>query len=269
MRHHLRVGTFALFVIVGSASGQQPTNSPQPSRFTPRSSYDPMAQMKPGEAPKGIVETTLAGINPHDKDYGRVIAGWRKVVFENTLGRAYFWGLLLLGLGLGMSLVGNGWLLRDRGRRLAISADVVTQLYNAYIGSRAKAIEVIAKYNRLVDRYNSLDVERQRLADQIARQSDKPEQPELDFNQAREDRGAALITRNVPASSAPNMVQDQEAELAKIETLTAKLAEVETTLQRKTAQLQAKDNQITNLRERLSRAHDNLEGQRKSKTQTA
>ncbi len=257
MRHHLRVVAFALFVIVGSASGQQATKSP-------RSSYDPMAQRKPGEAPKGIVETTLAGINPHDKDYGRVIADWRKEVFENTLDRAYFWGLLLLGLGLGMSLVGNGWLLRDRGRRLAISADVVTQLYNAYIGSRAKAIEVISKYNRLIDRYNSLDVERQRLAEQIARHSDKPEQPELDFNQAREDRGTALTTRTVRTSSAPDLVQEQEAALAKIETLTAKLAEVETTLQRKTAQLQAKDNQITNLRERLSRAHDNLEAQRKS-----
>lgn len=262
MRHHLRFAAVVLFVIVGSSSGQQASKPP-------RSSYDPMAQRKPGEAPKGIVETTLAGINPRDKDYGQVIGDWRKEIFENTLGRACFWGLLLLGAGLGMSLVGNGWLLRDRGRRLAISADVVTQLYNAYIGSRAKAIEVIAKYNRLVDRYNSVDVERQRLADQIARHSDKPEQPELDFNQAREDRGTASITRNVPASSAPEMVQEQEAGLAKIETLAAKLAEVETTLQRRTAQIQAKDNQITNLRERLSRAHDNLEGQRKAKTQTA
>lgn len=262
MRHHLRLGALILFVIMGSASGQQATKSP-------RSSYDPMAQRKPGEAPKGIVETTLAGINPRDKDYGQVIGDWRKEVFENTLNRAYFWGLLLLGAGLGMSLVGNGWLLRERGRRLAISADVVTQLYNAYIGSRAKAIEVVTKYNRLVDRYSSLDSERQRLADQIARHSENPEQPELDFNQAREDRGAALVTRNVPALSTPEIIQEQDANLARVETLTAKLAQVETTLQRKTAQLQAKDNQITNLRERLSRAHDNLEGQRKSKSQTA
>jgi hypothetical protein len=34
-------------------------------------------------------------------------------------------------------------------------------------------------------------------------------------------------------------------------------------------QLQAKDNQISNLRERLSRAHDSLEGQRKPKTQAS
>jgi hypothetical protein len=269
MRHQFRLAGLVLFLILGSASAQQAANSPPQPQSTARRSFDPMAHAKAGEAPKGIVETTLAGINPHDKDYGQVIADWRKEVFENTLDRVYFWGLLVLGVGLGMSLVGNGWLVRDREKRLGISADVVTQLYNAYIGSRAKAIEVVAKYNRLVDRYNSLEIERQRLADQVMRHSERAEQPELDFNQARADRGAASINGNITASSTPEIIQEQQADLAKIETLTAKLAEVETTLQRKTAQLQAKDNQITNLRERLSRAHDNLEGQRKSGTQTA
>ncbi len=269
MKHYVGLAGLVLFMFVGSAYGQQATNSPRPARPTARSSYDPMAERNTGEAPKGIVGTTLAGINPRDKDYGQVIADWRKEVFENTLERVYFWGLLLVGAGLGMSLVGNGWLLRDRERRLSISADVVTQLYNAYVGSRAKAIEVVAKYNRLVDRYNSLDGEKQRLADEIAHHSENPEQPELDFNQAREDRGAAFVTRPVPASATPASVQEQDTDPAKIETLAAKLADVETKLQRKTAQLQAKDNQLTNLRERLSRAHDNLEGQRKSRAQTA
>jgi hypothetical protein len=47
------------------------------------------------------------------------------------------------------------------------------------------------------------------------------------------------------------------------------VSEFETKLQRKAAQLQAKDNQISNLRERLSRAHDSLEGQRKPKAQAS
>jgi hypothetical protein len=33
MRHHFRLAGLGLLLIVGSASGQQPTNSPQPSRF--------------------------------------------------------------------------------------------------------------------------------------------------------------------------------------------------------------------------------------------
>ena len=233
-----------------------------------RSSYDPMAHQWQAQRHKGIVETTLAGINPQNKDYGGVVGHGRKEAFENTLHQFYFWSLILLGMSFGVSLTGNGWLLRDRERRLTISADIVTQLFNAYIGSRAKALEVIAKHNALVDRYNALDVERQQLRDQIAELSRKPVQPELDFSQAREEQGAAVQTVASVAATAPNGSLEEEPELSEPGSLKAKLAEVETKLQRKTAQLQAKDNQITNLRERLSKAHDSLEGQRKSKVQT-
>ncbi len=232
-----------------------------------RSSYDPMAHQWQAQRRKGIVETTLAGINPRDRNYGAVIADWRKEVFENTLHQVYFWSLILLGLGFGISLTGNGWLLRDRERRLTISADIVTQLFNAYIGSRAKALEVIAKHNALVDRYNALDSERQRLTDQIRELSQKPVQPELDFDQAREEQNSAVQPVPPPAAFAPNGSQEGETEHSEVGHLRAQLAEVETKLQRKTAQLQAKDNQITNLRERLSKAHDSLEERRKPRAQ--
>jgi hypothetical protein len=234
-----------------------------------RSSYDPMAHHWQAQRHKGIVETTLAGINPQNRNYGAVVGDWRKEVFENTLHQVYFWSLILLGMGIGVSLTGNGWLLRDRERRLTISADIVTQLFNAYIGSRVKALEVIAKHNALVDRYNTLDAERQRLAGQVAELSHKPVQPELDFNQAREEQGAAVQAVASAAVIAPNGALEEEDEPSEVGSLKAQLADVETKLQRKTAQLQAKDNQITNLRERLSKAHDSLEGQRKSKVQTA
>jgi len=234
-----------------------------------RSSYDPMAHRWQAQQHKGIVEKTLAGINPQNKDYGAMVGDWRKEVFENTLHEVYFWSLILLGMGFGISLTGNGWLLRDRERRLTISADIVTQLFNAYIGSRAKALEVIARHNALVDRYNALDGERQRLVEQIAELSRDPVQPELDFNQAREEQGAAVQTAALAGAVATNGTQEGEGEHSEAGSLRAQLAEVETKLQRKMAQLQAKDNQITNLRERLSKAHDSLEGQRKSKVQTA
>ena len=83
-----------------------------------RSSYDPMAHQWQAQRHKGIIETTLAGINPQNKDYGSVVGDWRKEVFENTLHQAYFWILILLGMSFGISLTGNGWLLRDRERRL-------------------------------------------------------------------------------------------------------------------------------------------------------
>jgi len=141
-------------------------------------------------------------------------------------------------------------------------------LFNAYIGSRAKALEVIAKHNTLVDRYNTLDREKQRLADQIASSSNKPIQSELDFNQAREDRGASLQAAATTTIVAADVSPVLETEPGEVDNLRAQLSEVETKLQRKTAQLQAKDNQITNLRERLSRAHDTLEVQRGGKLAT-
>lgn len=232
-----------------------------------RSSYDPMAHQWQTQRHKGIVETTLAGINPQNRNYGAVVGDWRKEVFENTLHQIYFWSLILLGMGFGVSLTGNGWLLRDRERRLTISADIVTQLFNAYIGSRAKALEVINKHNALVDRYNALDSQRQRLENQIAELSEKPVQSELDFSQVRQGRGDMEEPQSTPAETVPNEPQKREAVYPEVESLKAQLAEVETKLQRKTAQLQAKDNQITNLRERLSRAHDSLEEQRKPKVQ--
>jgi hypothetical protein len=230
-----------------------------------RSSYDPMAHQAQAKQPTGIIETTLAGINPQNRDYGVQVAEWRKEALEDTLHQIYFWSLILLAMGLGISIAGNGWLLRERERRLSISADVVTQLFNAYIGSRAKALEVIAKHNALVDRYNTLDGEKLRLAEQIASSSNKPIQPELDFNQAREDRGASIQAPAATTMVASDVSPVVETEPGEIDNLRAQLSEVETKLQRKTAQLQAKDNQITNLRERLSRAHDSLEVQRGGK----
>jgi DNA repair exonuclease SbcCD ATPase subunit len=148
-----------------------------------------------------------------------------------------------------------------------ISADIVTQLFNAYIGSRAKALEVIARHNALVDRYNALDSKRQQLESQIAELAEKPVQSELDFSQVRKGRGDVEEPEPSPATTIPNEPEKKEAEHPDVESLKAQLAEAETKLQRKTAQLQAKDNQITNLRERLSRAHDSLEEQRKPKAQ--
>ena len=78
-----------------------------------RSSYDPMAHQWQAQRHKGIIETTLAGINPQNKDYGAVVGDWRKEVFENTLHQVYFWSLILLGMGFGISAY-RKWLAAER-----------------------------------------------------------------------------------------------------------------------------------------------------------
>jgi hypothetical protein len=60
-----------------------------------RASYDPMAKgTNSSGQPKGIVETALAGVNPHNTDYGAVVEAWRKEIFENTLHKFYLWALI-------------------------------------------------------------------------------------------------------------------------------------------------------------------------------
>jgi hypothetical protein len=250
---------------LGVAFGQQS----QPAHGAEgRSSYDPMTRGSGGRQPKGIVESTLAGVNPHEKDYGQVIQDWRKEIFENTIGEIYLWAVVVLGAGCGCALIGCGWLRQERERRLGISADIVTQLFNSYIGSRGKSLELITKYNILVERYNRLSNETKQIKEQLARQSQPATAPELDYNQAKQDRGSTLASPSGPEIACVGSERGPSDSGSEVNNLRSQLADYETQLQRKKAQLEAKDNQISNLRNRLTRAHDSLEGQRGQKTQT-
>jgi hypothetical protein len=225
-----------------------------------------MALGKGTVQPKGIVETTLAGINPQNKDYGTVVADWRKEVFETAVNRIYLSSIFILCLVLSVSLLGNVWLLRQRQRRLAISANIVVQLFNAYVGSRAKALEVIGKYNALVERYNRLNDDMNTSTSEQPGDSVEKAQHKVDYDRAKQDKGTAQSGFTGEAHSPAEPVIEADSGQSEVEALRAHLQEYETKLQRKDAQLQAKDNQITNLRGRLTRAHDSLEGERQQKS---
>jgi hypothetical protein len=169
---------------------------------------------------------------------------------------------------LSVSLLGNSWFTRDRQRRLAISSNIVVQLFNAYVGSRAKTLETIGKYNGLVERYNRLNDEKCALALQLAGQTDDEAASQIDYDRAKQDKAAQ---QNAPIEGPLLPITRDEAgdaEAAEIDLLRSQLKEIGTKLQRKDAQLQAKENQITNLRSRLTRAHDSLEGERQLKLGT-
>ena len=266
------VPILVLLLSLGAASGQQaPPRAAQstanPQALSSRSSYDPMARGKGAVQPKGIVETTLAGINPQNKDYGTVVADWRKEVFETAVNRIYLWSIFTLCLALSVSLLGNGWLLRERQRRLAISANIVVQLFNAYVGSRAKSLEVIGKYNALVERYNRLNDDKSTATSKQSSDSDDNAQHKVDYDRAKQDKGTAQSGFTGETNSPAEPVIESDSDQSEVEALRSRLQEYETKLQRKDAQLQAKDNQITNLRGRLTRAHDSLEGERQQKTE--
>ena len=230
-----------------------------------RSSYDPMSAGKGNGLPKGIVGTTLAGVNPENKDYGVVVGGWRKEVFETAITRAYLWMIFLLCVSLSTSLVGNVWLIRENRRRLTITASIVVQIFNAYVVSRAKSLEVITKYNFLVDRFNRQHAERTLALPPKVSEPDAKEGSLVDFDRVRQDRAPQLgTTGETPVSATVDeLAGGPDLEVDK---LRRQLRDIGAAVQRKDAQLQAKDNQITNLRGRLARAHDSLEGERQVKT---
>jgi hypothetical protein len=265
------VPVLVLLFLMVAASGQQTQplatqSTANPQASSSRSSYDPMARGKGTVQPKGIVETTLAGINPQNKDYGTVVADWRKEVFDTAVNRIYLWSVFILCLVLSVSLLGNVWLLRQRRRRLAISANIVVQLFNAFVGSRAKSLEVIGKYNALVERYNRLNDDKNTPTLEQPSDGDEKAQHKVDYDRARQDKGTAQSGYTPEATSAAEPVVETDRDVSEFEALRSQLQEYETKLQRKDAQLQAKDNQITNLRGRLTRAHDSLEGERLQKS---
>jgi hypothetical protein len=257
-----------LILVLSTSCGALHAQQPAPGaatqeRPTARSSYDPMVQSKGTGQPKGIVETTLAGVNLQNTDYGIVVADWRKEVFENTLRQFYFWSLLALTLMLGVSLMANGWFMRERERRLTIAADLIAQLYNAYVTSRARAFEVIGKHNRLVEKYNRLDEQAAVLRAAKPPEAAANSEMSADFADAKDAKAAEIGDANEAANRSiiPTDLHEpkDEADLRK------KLEDLTTKLKRKETQLQAKENQITNLRSRLTKAHDSLQGERGQK----
>jgi hypothetical protein len=260
-----RLGVLILVLGTSCAALHAQQLAPGPAteeRPTARSSYDPMARGKGTVQPKGIVETTLAGVNPQNTDYGIAVADWREEVFENTLRQFYFWSLLSLTLIFGASLMANGWFMRERERRLTISADLIAQLYNAYVTSRARAFEVIGKHDRLVEKYNRLDEEATALRAARTVEHGVDGQVSTDFVDAKESK-AAEIGDGKEMTKDPTIPADlRESAVAAESEWRTQLEELTTKLKRRDAQLQAKENQITNLRSRLNKAHDSLQQER-------
>ena len=232
------------------------------NRELPRDSYDPGAQAGLQANQKSMVETTLQKINPQNKDYGQVIELGRIPVMEETIEDFYWWAILVLCVLL---IVGGAyicWLVREREVRLNISAEIVAQLYNSHIVSRAKALEAIEKHNRLADRYNAkceelaatkamaLDKEQKRKRKGDADIASKLAEDPTNRNETNVERSIGESTTETGEgdefTEAPSAGGDSGKE-------TTRLNELVRSLQ---AQAKAQNQKISNLRGQLNRAHD-------------
>jgi hypothetical protein len=213
----------------------------------------------------GPLEGLLDSINQQDIDYGAKLADARQIFLGVTVENLYFWIMVGEGATVVILVLYVFWLFRERGNRLEISVNIVTQLANSYLYTRARAVDAIRRHNQLVDEYNA-------MAEKLARQ-DATEQKVMtsvvrssDGNQAIEIPSQTATPLSLPESapnSKPNSSEDSTAatsatpaEVSMTKGQLKKLVEDakrDATLGAK-HQVSALTQQVRNLREQLNQA---------------
>lgn len=250
----------ALVLPAAAAFSQQGTTALTTAR--PRSSYDPAAKAGASTDTTSAMEKALHTVNPQDKDYGAALDSVRLSAIQETFENLLWWIDLVLAVGFTLSMAGNYWQHRRSEDRLRISSAIVAQLYNSHIASRSKALEAIAKHNKLADLYNAKcdDEARLRLAQATAEQqrSSKGENEAATKVAEQQSPGTRAATRPQiqPETSASSSEAEQTPAGAEV------LSEAEE-IKRLKAQLVAKEQKINNLRSQVNRAHTTLEQERK------
>ena len=229
----------------------------------PRSSYDPAAAGRPQAAQAGGVSSALQKINPCDKDYGAVVQQAQFAAVQQTVEDFYWRSCMVLTVLLILAVMYIAWLWREREVRLRVSGDIVSQLYNSYVTSRAKAMEMIEQHNRLARRYNA-------KVEQIATANAEAELKEKEQENKASRKGEKKIVQDLqggeegiaeqPTAAVP-VPNNGESFIRESEN-TADLTVVVKTLK---AQIIAKDQKITNLRAQVNRAHSSLAEERETK----
>ncbi len=245
------------------AFGQTDTSTV--NRERPRSSYDPGATAGTKGSPQSGVAAALQKINPQNKNYGQVIDDGKIAAIDETIESFYWWSCMVLTGLLIVAVAYIMWLWRERQIRLNISGDVVAQLYNSYIASRAKALETIEIHNKLARRYNAQSAEIAR-SKQISEQSEEKANRKSETvlvqninSDGDEDTANSPQSEDVADSAAAKRTKKTDVQLAPAEQTGSDLAALVRTLQ---AQITAKDQKISNLRMQVNRAHSSLTEER-------
>jgi hypothetical protein len=142
MRCPYQVATAVLlFVILGNFSVAQ----------SGRSRLDPAAHETSVKPRDSFLDFTLKRINPSDKDFGQCLSEGRTVLIEQTIRNAYFWSnivsLFLLGCLFCIVLCQH----RIQAKREWTVAEIVGQLEQNLIRSRAQVAEATRKNRELAD----------------------------------------------------------------------------------------------------------------------
>jgi hypothetical protein len=161
----------ALFLAPHTALGQtdeglvpgDPTSHQQVDSESDYQQMQPPAQAGAGKFPaaraddakkrpfqESPIERALKGVNPRNVPYGGLLAEWRLAAVQETIENFYYWALLTLIVIVILESSGLIWLLRLLEERMQCTGGIVTQLWNAHIFARQKALEAIEAHNRLI-----------------------------------------------------------------------------------------------------------------------
>ncbi len=184
-----RACSILLLLVLGSLAGVAQSNS-RPSETTQQQTGADAARLKaqrrydpPGGRKQiikgGPLEGLLDSINREDIDYGAKLADARQIFLGGTVENLYFWITVGEGATVLILVLYVFWLFRERGNRLEISVNIVTQLANSYLYARARAVDAIRRHNQLVDEYNAMaeklashDATEQKVMTAVVRSSD-------------------------------------------------------------------------------------------------
>jgi hypothetical protein len=229
-----------------------------------RSSYDPAAQADTKGQQQNGVAATLRKVNPQDKDYGAVIEQVRIAVLEQTVEDFYWWYCVVATGILFLLVMYVMWLWKEREMRLKVSADIVSQLYNSYVGARAKALDAIEAHNNLAKRYNTKLSEIVVMREASTKKEGTPAAKEsMEEAEKLRTKGSKLArettpvgtkiagqdtscTDNVPESELEKGLEGEDVE------------ELKERVRQLAAQKKASEQKVANLRTQLSRAHHSL-----------
>ena len=157
------LATFAQSNDRPSETKQQQTNA-DGARLKAQRRYDPPGGQKQ-IIRGGPLEGLLDSINQRDIDYGAKLADARQIFLGGTVENLYFWIIVAEGVTVLILVLYVFWLFRERGTRLEISVNIVAQLANSYLYTRARAVDAIRRHNQLVDEYNALAEKQSRRQD--------------------------------------------------------------------------------------------------------
>jgi hypothetical protein len=93
-------------------------------------------------------------INPHDVNYGGLLALWRLQLVHDTILKAEYWGVVVEGIAITILLLYVFWMRNQRAERFRMTVDMVHQLLNSRAFARFHATRVINIHNELVRKLN-------------------------------------------------------------------------------------------------------------------